>query len=93
MIKEVIKVKGGTPRKKGEYRLVGKSLFLTYSRCSMELSDVIENLKEIIQARTNRIKEYMLVREEHKDGGNHVHVYIEMIKRYDSEDPRRLDLR
>ena len=95
MIKEVIKVKGGTPRNqvKGKYRLQGKSLYITYSRCSMGLSDVYENLKEIIQVKTNRIKEYMLVREEHKDGGYHVHVYIEMIKKYDSEDPRRLDLR
>jgi hypothetical protein len=78
---------------KGKYRLQGKSLYITYSRCSKGLSDVLRNLTEIIQVRTNRIKEYMLVREEHKDGGKHVHVYIEMIKKYDSIDPRRLDLK
>ncbi len=68
-------------------------MYLTYSRCLMELNEVIEILRGIIQVRTNKVKEYMLVREEHEDGGYHVHVYLEMLKRFDSEDPKRLDLK
>lgn len=88
-LKEVTIVKGDR-----KFMIAGKNLFLTYSRCNISLKEAYEQIKKIIEEKSNKVKNYMLVREEHKESeGYHIHVYIETIKRYHTINPRKFDIK
>ena len=57
---------------KGKFRIAGKSLFMTYPRCKVGIKEAFKQLKEIIEERTNRVKDYMIVQEKHMDGEDHI---------------------
>jgi Geminivirus Rep catalytic domain len=66
-----------SPNKK--YRLLARNLYLTYSNCDLELEEAIKQLKGILASYI--IKEYLLVREYHVDGGSYVHVDLKLLKK------------
>lgn len=71
----------------GKYRLNSKNLFLTYPQCAMEKEDALTILMTKL-----KIKNYIIGREQHKDGTPHLHAYLELEKKVDIRDPSKLDL-
>ena len=79
-----------TKKDKKEFRLQGKSLFLTYPRCPATLPEFLESLKVCLETGSNQIKEFALSLEEHQDGTPHLHAYIVLAKKFSTCDQTRL---
>lgn len=70
------------------FRLKAKSLFLTYPKCPMSVEDAAGELK-------TKLKKYdyiKVVKENHKSGDPHLHVYIQCSTPYDIKSQSKLDL-
>lgn len=78
-------------KKKDKFLLSAKNLYLTYSNCTLGLANILEQLKEILCSYI--IEEYLLVREYHKTGEPHVHVYLNTRKKCNISSPTFLDLK
>jgi len=77
-----------TKPKQKSTRFAAKRVFLTYSNCDLNISDVLKHLKKIIY-----IKEYLITQEDHKDCKSvHVHVYIESEIKIDTKSMRFFDI-
>lgn len=70
-----------------KYRLQGSRLFLTYPQCDLECKDALDKLMEIVD-----ISDYIIAKEEHKDGNKYLHCYLKLNKRCDFKNPNCLDL-
>lgn len=70
------------------FRLQAKHLFLTYPQCSLEPTKALEILNE----RVDRISQYVIAREQHKDGTPHLHVYLCLDRKIHIRDPKFFDL-
>lgn len=68
------------------FRLQSKKLFLTYSQCVGEKEDLLNFLHTKL-----KILEYIVAKENHKDGGTHFHVYLALEKRCNITNPGYLD--
>jgi hypothetical protein len=73
-----------------KYRLSAKNLFLTYSKCQIEIKEALDQLKNKLS--NYIIKEYIIVREFHEDGTPHIHVYLKINKQFNTYNPCYLDL-
>ena len=71
------------------FRLQGKTLFLTYSQVNKDLTK--EEILNQLQAKLC-IKNYLIAKEYHKDMGVHIHVLIELFKRCNIRNQTKLDL-
>lgn len=79
-IKEKIKEeKVHTKSKKYDFLLSAKNLYLTYSNCDLELSKIVELLKEKLS--TYIIQEWIVVPEYHKTRQAYVHVSFKLLKK------------
>lgn len=58
------------------FELRSKALFFTYPQCEVEKDKCLDHLKEKLQNLGATIIEYVIGREEHKDGGKHLHAYV-----------------
>lgn len=65
------------PPKEGKFRLNAKKLFLTYPKCSITKEEALEQLK----AKLKHISKILVAHELHKDGTDHLHVYINLDKK------------
>lgn len=73
-----------------KFLISAKKLYLTYSKCPLELEVIIQLLKRILC--TYMVEEWVLVREFHEDGDPHVHVYLKTLKKAIIKSPTFLDL-
>lgn len=74
-------------QRKDDFRLAAKQFALTYPRCAVERARVDEELKTRFHP-----SELASAREEHKDGGHHLHVFIAFLKRHDVRSSRHFDV-
>lgn len=72
-------VKSHIKSKRHEFLLSAKNLYLTYSKCSLQLIEILTLLKSKLSYYI--VKESLLVRQYHEDGEPHVHVYLKMLKK------------
>lgn len=98
-----IESKGKFERKdnKKGFRLQRKSVFLTYSDAKNEpkLEDLLTELRHLekdvrgtMECIGHNMKEIFIVKERHKNGIAHYHVYIEFFERLDKTDSKCLDI-
>lgn len=71
------------------FRVRGKQLFLTYPRCTLSPDAALAQLQSLLG---NRLSEWIIARENHKDGGQHLHIFLRLRDRLDTSDPHYLDL-
>jgi len=73
-----------------KFRLSAVNLYLTYPKCSIELSNFLFLLKEKLASFI--VKDYMLVKENHEDGNPHIHAFIKCYKKAEIKNPNYLDI-
>lgn len=71
-----------------QFRLNAKHLFITYPQCG---SVTKEQLLTFLQT-TGGIRRAIIALEQHQDGNNHLHAYIEYTKRLNIKNPRKFDM-
>lgn len=71
-------IRGEYQKKQKKIRLAGKHVFLTYPKCSIPLADCLELLSLKLRDNHNGVKNYIISHEEHKDGTDHRHMWIEL---------------
>lgn len=69
------------------FRLSGVHLYLTYARFSSDREEILKQLQKKL-----KIEQYAIGTDHHRDGGEHVHIYLHLRQRCDIKNPRRLDL-
>lgn len=77
------------------YRLNCQQIFLTYPQCDLELELVKDKLIEIVKEfnnSSNSIDKYIIAREKHVDGNNHLHVYLLLEKKINIRNERAFDI-
>lgn len=77
--------------KKHNFLISAKKLYLTYSKCELELETIIEILREKLSSYI--VKEWIIVREYHENGEPHVHVYLKTLKKAIIKSASFLDLK
>ena len=65
--------------RKHDFLLSAKNLYLTYSNCNLKLSQILEILKKKLSSYI--LQDWVLVREYHESGEEHVHVYLKTLKK------------
>nr|AYP63904.1 RepA [Alfalfa leaf curl virus] len=79
------------PRRASNFRLQGKSIFLTYPQCPLIPIFLIDYLYQLLK---NWDPTYARVcREEHQSGEPHLHCLVQMGKKIDIKDPRFFDIK
>lgn len=73
------------------FLISAKNLYLTYSKCDLNLRTIVENLKEILSSYI--VDEWVVVREYHEDGEPHAHVYLKLLKKAIIKSASFLDLK
>ena len=76
--------------KEKRFRLHSKSLFLTYPKANIPVEKAKEQLSKILIK--NKISEFAIAKELHKDGSPHIHAWVKLTKKLDTINPRLLDL-
>ncbi len=78
---------------KKEFRISAKTLFLTYSQVTKgtPLEEVYAAL--VVRLAPYTIENYIVAREEHKDGGEHWHCYLKLNRKGNFRGPNRLDIK
>lgn len=69
------------------FRIQTKKLFATYSQCSLKKQVVLDWFMTNFE-----VDKYIVAHEKHKDGGDHLHVYMELFVKCDIKNPRRCDI-
>jgi len=72
------------------FRLNARNLFLTYPKCTLELSEAFNQLK--LKLSNLIIEDYIISREFHADGTPHLHAYLKLNKPLNTYNPLYLDL-
>lgn len=72
-----------------KFRFNASRVFLTYSQTPRRFTPQVV-LKQI--TKKAEVKDYLISQEHHKDGGTHIHAYIEFTKKLDTKDSRFFDL-
>lgn len=73
------------------YELNTKQLFLTYPQCSIPKEDAYRYLEEILAP--YNVQKILVAHEHHKNGTDHLHVYIQLERPYRTRDSTSLDLK
>jgi len=71
------------------FRLSTKNLFLTYARCELEKTDVLNRMVELLDDYSPHIR---VGRELHEDGFPHLHVFIRLERKLDTRSQHYFDL-
>lgn len=69
------------------FRLQGRHFFLTYPKCDLDKDAAYDTLN-----RKESIKYAIVSQEKHLDGSDHLHAYIELLKKVNIKDPRFFDI-
>lgn len=72
------------------FQINSKTLFLTYPECPLSPNDALEKFQKIFLS-TN-IDKYVIAREKHKNGNDHLHCFIQLVSQYRSRNPKFADL-
>lgn len=72
-----------------EFRLQGKYFFLTYARCDLSKEALLNHIQEILG---DNLDKYVICREQHEDGGYHLHAVVTTHRRVSVRNPRYLDV-
>lgn len=75
------------------FRLNATNLFLTYPQCAVEPKEALDLLTEILSSKGRTISEYIIAREKHADGSDHLHAYLKLDKKIDVRSASLFDLR
>lgn len=70
------------------FRVQGKQFCITYPRCEVSREEFDKEFKR----RHPRVAQYNSAREQHEDGGYHIHVYVQYATKLDVSDARYFDL-
>lgn len=70
------------------FRINGRELCLTYSRCDIPKDEMLVHFKLLLGAKLDYI---CVSQETHKDGGKHLHAHLQFGKSYDLKGNRTLD--
>lgn len=70
------------------YQLNSKTLFLTYPQCNVPPQDALSFFQDLFEG----LLEYVVARELHKNGDEHLHAYIKLDGPFRTRDPNALDL-
>jgi len=70
------------------FRLNARHCLVTYAQCPLSKEEILEHLLSTIGV---NIKNYVIAREAHKEGGHHIHCALEFHKKVDWRNPRILD--
>lgn len=73
-------------------RLTKKELTLTWPKCNVSLTSILDQLKLAINSTGNYIKTYLICHELHKDGDDHRHAYLVLGQHPDYVDNGWLDV-
>jgi len=74
------------------FRFDTKTLYLTYSQCSLPKEEVFSQLGDILSKENNEILEYIVAEEKHQSGDGHLHCYLTLRNQLRSRNQRLLDL-
>lgn len=74
-------------KKNKQFRLQACNFFLTYPQCALTPEEALKLLAPKLT-----IKDYVIAREEHKDGTPHLHVYLRADRKMHIRDPNFFDL-
>lgn len=72
------------------FRVQGTHFSLTYPQCNVPLNAILEFFKSYTKGRA-RVVEAIVSCEQHKDGNNHLHLYLRFSRRIDVRNPRDFD--
>lgn len=75
-----------------KFRLNAQSLFMTYAQCDLAPEDLLSHLQGAILKRAWKIVQYVIAREKHEDGNNHLHAFIKLDKKVNIGDPKIFDI-
>lgn len=70
-----------------KFRINSQTLFVTYPKCNLEPSFILEELKKVLD-----IDSYLIAQEKHMDGSLHLHCYLRLVKKINLKDERKLDI-
>lgn len=76
-------------KKISKFRVNAKNLFLTYSQINLTKQSILDQLKLILK---DKIKEYIIAQETHKDNRFYLHVFLELISKINITNPSKLAL-
>lgn len=79
------------PRRQGAYRLCTAQFFLTYPQCDGLTKEIA--LEAIMIALDGHVKRYLIAEELHRDGGLHLHCYIQTDEKREISDQRFFDIK
>lgn len=79
---------GKKPETKKKFRYVKLSFGLTYSRCDLSKEEVLSH----VEVHWKPLEEYYIVRETHKDGGFHIHMYGKFMGKPNIKNARYWDI-
>ncbi|OMJ09562.1 Replication-associated protein, partial [Smittium culicis] len=74
-------------RSSGNFRLEGKSFFLTYPRCNLDLNVILTELEKIMS-----FDKYIIAREKHASGEPHIHVFLSRFEKKATRNPKFFDI-
>lgn len=86
------KIKADTKEKQekpSRFRLQGKKFFLTYPQCDTTKEQAMDNVKEYFKDDKGI---YVVAHEKHEDGGNHLHIYVEITNKHTITNPNAFDV-
>ncbi len=78
-------------KKKKTFRISSRKLWLTWPQLTLKPKEVLAQLEEILY--TWGIKQHLIVQEEHEDGSPHIHAYLEMYKKVEIKNPKKLHIK
>ena len=77
-----------TQKKPKSFRLNSQTLFLTYPKCPVEPSVMLEQLEKIV-----KLEVYLIAQEQHMDGSFHLHCYLRLDHKMNIKDERKFDIK
>ncbi len=69
------------------FRAQAKKFFLTFPKCEVSTREIMRRVLIF----TPTVKVGIVARELHKDGTHHIHVFLEMVNKYDCKNSRKFD--
>jgi len=74
------------------FRLATTQFFLTYPQCSIAPEEALSTLKAKVVSKERALVSYLIAREKHKDGNEHLHAYLKLDSALNLKDPLFWDL-
>lgn len=78
---------GGPASTRRNYRANRSQFFLTYSRCPLDKEYLLDALRNI-----GEVQSYVIAREQHQDGGTHLHAFVRFRDKKNFRDARWADV-